>query len=78
VKAIDKYITSKMHTISGYLTQSDARIWQILMEAQSSRAIIGNLAEIGIYFGRSFFLLDMLRQDGEYIGVVICSPLKKH
>ena len=67
MEVISKYITSKMHTIPGYLTQSDARIWQILMEAQSNRGVTGNLAEIGIYFGRSFFLLDMLKRDREHV-----------
>ncbi len=61
----ENYVTGRMHAMPGYLTQADARIMLALLRDQTARGVTGAIGEIGIYYGRSCYLLEMLRQDGE-------------
>lgn len=62
-----KYIFSKMHEIEGYIDPLDALVFCTLLSAQSKAREKGALFEIGVYFGRSLFLLDLLRDSNERI-----------
>ncbi len=61
----DRYIRNQMHGVQGYLSQVDANIFSALMTSQTEAGIRGALAEIGIFFGRSFYLMGLHLQEGE-------------
>lgn len=54
-----------MHNVEGYIDPLDALIFCELISTQTNSGHKGALFEIGVYYGRSFFLLDLLRRDDE-------------
>lgn len=63
----DRYITGKMHGIQGFLSQADAYLWKEILDYQTTRGLDGDLAEIGVYFGRSYILMALLAGSGEKV-----------
>ncbi len=56
--------------IPGFLTRRQALIWGFLLEFQVSSGIEGNLAEIGVYEGRSAVLLAAWERPGEMLTLI--------
>ncbi|MFO1068845.1 MAG: class I SAM-dependent methyltransferase [Geminicoccaceae bacterium] len=54
---LDRYITSEMHGIGGWLARCDAEIMATLLNAQVAGGLGGAVAEIGVHHGKSFILL---------------------
>lgn len=54
---IRNFIFGDMPTIEGYLDPADALVFLSLLECQKARNLAGTIAEIGIFYGRSYFLL---------------------
>ncbi|NNU79392.1 class I SAM-dependent methyltransferase [Halovulum dunhuangense] len=66
----DPYIFSRMHRIPGYLDPGDALILRALLGHQNASGYRGGAAEIGIYYGRSFFLIErQLRTDERALAI---------
>ncbi|WP_112321016.1 class I SAM-dependent methyltransferase [Oceanibium sediminis] len=61
----DPYIFSQMHRIPGYLDPGDALILRAVLTHQNASGYAGGAAEIGIYYGRSWFLIRQMLRDGE-------------
>lgn len=62
---IRRYVFRDMHQIPGFLNPSNALIFGTILAGQSGEGITGSIAEIGVYLGRSFFLLAKLTNPGE-------------
>jgi hypothetical protein len=63
LKRVRKYVFSHMHGVTGYLSPVDAFTIAALLGAQQENGLTGGIAEIGAYYGRSFFLMQ-LAADG--------------
>jgi hypothetical protein len=59
------YIFRRMTGIKGYLDPVDALMISTILAAQSDARFGGSIAEIGVYFGRSFLLMAGLLQPDE-------------
>lgn len=68
MKDAKEYIFNKMHRIKGYLDPVDALIIAAILIAQNRASLVGGLAEIGVFYGRSFLLMAMLA--GQHEGVL--------
>ncbi len=55
------YIFKDMNAIEGYIDPLDALVFCALAQFQTAQQHEGSFFEIGVYYGRSFFLLDLLR-----------------
>jgi hypothetical protein len=56
-----------MHRVKGYLDPVDALAIASIMIAQTGNSLGGGgIAEVGVFFGRSFFLMAKLLEEGEY------------
>jgi len=60
------YIFRRMKTVKGYLDPVDALMISTILAAQSNANFKGSVAEIGVYFGRSFLLMAGLLRPGEH------------
>lgn len=59
------YIFGKMNDIRGYIDPADALVLTEIMSYQNSNGLAGGAAEIGVFYGRSYFLMRQLLRDGE-------------
>ena len=59
------YIFGKMQNVRGYLDPGDALMLSTIMDHQNSNGLSGGAAEIGVLFGRSYFLIRELLREGE-------------
>ncbi len=55
-----KYVFHRMPKVKGYLSIVDALSIASILIGQSKSSLSGAVAEIGVYFGRSFYLMAML------------------
>lgn len=51
------FVFHDLQKIEGYLDPPDALVYASLLEAQNMTALVGGVAEIGVFYGRSYFLL---------------------
>ena len=58
-----KFIFHDLQKIEGYIDPPDALVFTVLLQAQQKRSLIGGVAEIGVFYGRSYFLLRKLVGD---------------
>lgn len=58
------YIFRSMYKIKGYMDPADALIFSTIFEGQNQDSLTGGAAEIGVYYGRSYYLIrHLLRHD---------------
>lgn len=55
--SIRKFIFHDLQMIDGYIDPPDALVFLTLLERQKDRHLDGAIAEIGVYYGRSYFLV---------------------
>ena len=65
MKAVRNYVFRLMPKVRGYLSTLDALAIASVLNGQTSASLSGGLAEIGVFFGRSFYLMAMLMNDSE-------------
>lgn len=65
MKNVRKYIFCVMPRIQGYLGAVDGLVMASILIGQSDAALSGGVAEVGVYFGRSFYLMALLINKGE-------------
>ncbi len=65
--AIRKFIFHDLQTIEGYIDPPDALVFLSLLQTQKSRKLDGAIAEIGVFYGRSYFLLRKIAGNDEKI-----------
>ncbi|WP_337267334.1 class I SAM-dependent methyltransferase [Oryzifoliimicrobium ureilyticus] len=54
---IRKFVFQDLHKVEGYIDPPDALVFVSIVEDQDHARMEGGLAEIGVYYGRSYFLL---------------------
>jgi len=52
-----KFIFDALQSIEGYIDPPDALVFSTLLHAQTRQNMAGALAEIGVYYGRSYYLM---------------------
>ena len=62
---IDRYLRLNFYKIEGYMDRLDANLFRELIVAQIKSGIVGSLVEIGVHYGRSFFVLASGRSGTE-------------
>ena len=64
---IRKFIFHDLRTINGYIDPPDALVFLSILESQQERDLKGGLAEIGVFFGRSYFLMRKITAPEEKV-----------
>lgn len=62
-----QFIFQELRSVEGYIDPPDALVFKALLQAQTSRGLDGGMAEIGVYYGRSYFLLRKFAQAQEKV-----------
>lgn len=62
-----KFIFHDLQTVEGYIDPPDALVFLSLLQAQKREGLEGGLAEIGVFYGRSYFLLKKICEDGDKV-----------
>jgi hypothetical protein len=65
IHAIDHYLRFNFYRTVGCISRLDATIIRDLIAGQIEEGIKGSLAEIGVHYGRSFFILALGRTESE-------------
>ena len=58
-----QFIDQSLYKIRGFMHPSDARVFQEILTGQQRHSVKGAVAEIGVFYGRSFSLLAMNAKD---------------
>ncbi len=53
--------------MEGYIDPPDALVFKALLQAQTASALGGGMADIGVFYGRSYFLLQRFAAEGEKV-----------
>jgi hypothetical protein len=64
---IRKFIFGDLQKIDGYIDPPDALVFLSLLQAQTRRGLAGGLAEIGVFYGRSYFLMKKISLETDRI-----------
>lgn len=64
-KSMDRYLRFNFHRTEGLIARLDGMLFRELVTGQTKHGIRGSLAEIGVHYGRSFFLLALGRSGSE-------------
>ncbi len=62
-----RFIFQELRSVEGYIDPPDALVFKALLQAQTRSALHGGIAEIGVYYGRSYFLLRKFAQAQEKV-----------
>ncbi|MCZ7851599.1 MULTISPECIES: class I SAM-dependent methyltransferase [Agrobacterium] len=62
-----RFIFQELRSVEGYIDPPDALVFKALLQAQTKSGLHGGLAEIGVYYGRSYFLLRKFAQPQEKV-----------
>jgi hypothetical protein len=54
--SLRKFIFTDLQSVEGYIDPPDALVFLTLLQGQETLALAGGVAEIGVYYGRSYFL----------------------
>ena len=55
-RELRKFIFRDLQTVEGYIDPPDALVFLSLLRAQENNGLSGGVAEIGVFYGRSYFL----------------------
>ncbi|ACM26256.1 MULTISPECIES: class I SAM-dependent methyltransferase [Rhizobium] len=67
---IRKFIFHDLRSVEGYIDPPDALVYLSILERQREHGLEGGVAEIGVYFGRSYFLLKKITSpDDRVLGI---------
>lgn len=64
---IRKFIFRDLQTVEGYIDPPDALVFLALLQAQNVHGLSGGVAEIGVFYGRSYFLFRKVCGETENI-----------
>jgi hypothetical protein len=62
---LEQFIDKRLFKINGFLHPTDAMCLASLGQYQSQAGIVGGIAEIGVFYGRSFCLMAKMLKDEE-------------
>jgi hypothetical protein len=69
MKSLHDFILRKLRSVNGYIDPSDSLVFLSIFECQKVNNFTGGLAEIGVYLGRSFFLMRKLAEPQQVLGI---------
>lgn len=64
-----KFIFRDLQTIEGYIDPPDALVFLSLLRAQNKSGLEGGIAEIGVFYGRSYFLLKKISEGDRILAI---------
>ncbi|MES5098962.1 class I SAM-dependent methyltransferase [Agrobacterium sp. BA1120] len=65
-----KFIFHDLQKVEGYIDPPDALVFTSLLHVQQRKSLKGGVAEIGVFYGRSYFLLrKAVGNDGDVLAV---------
>jgi len=65
-----QFIFQGLRSVEGYIDPPDALVFKALLQAQTRDGLKGGMAEIGVYYGRSYFLLKKIAgPDASVLGI---------
>lgn len=67
--ALRKFIFHDLQTVEGYIDPPDALVFLSLLQAQKNNGLEGGIAEIGVFYGRSYFLLKKIGDDDKILAI---------
>jgi hypothetical protein len=62
-----KFIFDDLQTVEGYIDPPDALVFLSLLGAQTDSGLNGGVAEIGVFYGRSYFLFKKVCNGGDKV-----------
>lgn len=62
-----KFIFNDLQTVEGYIDPPDALVFLSLLQAQKNGGMGGGIAEIGVFYGRSYYLMKKIVGDADRI-----------
>ena len=65
--SLRKFIFHDLQTVEGYIDPPDALVFLSLLQAQKQQGMGGGIAEIGVFYGRSYFLLKKISDDSDKV-----------
>lgn len=65
--AMRKFVFHDLQTVEGYIDPPDALVFLSVLQGQKDRSLGGALAEIGVFYGRSYFLLRKISGSDEKV-----------
>jgi hypothetical protein len=65
--SIRKFIFHDLRSIDGYIDPPDALVFLSILESQQQQNLKGGVAEIGVFFGRSYFLMRKITSPEEKV-----------
>src|SRR5882762_10482874 len=65
--SIRKFIFHDLRSIDGYIDPPDALVFLSILESQQQQSLKGGVAEIGVFFGRSYFLMRKITSPEEKV-----------
>ncbi|KAA0698602.1 class I SAM-dependent methyltransferase [Neorhizobium sp. P12A] len=65
--SLRKFVFHDLQTIEGYIDPPDALVFLSLLQTQKQAGLEGPIAEIGVFYGRSYFLFKRIGGDAEKI-----------
>ncbi len=75
---IRKFIFHDLQAIDGYIDPPDALVFLAILEHQAASGLGGSVAEIGVYYGRSYFLFRRICGDEERIVAIDLFDVDEH
>lgn len=61
--SLRKFIFNDLQTVEGYIDPPDALVYLSLLQAQVKAGLGGGVAEIGVFYGRSYYLMKKIVGD---------------
>ncbi len=61
--SLRKFIFNDLQTVEGYIDPPDALVYLSLLQAQDKAGMGGGVAEIGVFYGRSYYLMKKIVGD---------------
>src|SRR5690606_16971258 len=58
-----KFIFNDLQAVEGYIDPPDALVFLSLLQAQTKAGMGGGIAEIGVFYGRSYYLMKKIVGD---------------
>lgn len=64
---IRKFIFHDLQTVEGYIDPPDALVFLSILQSQETKGLTGGIAEIGVFYGRSYFLVRKIAHADEKV-----------
>jgi hypothetical protein len=73
-----KFIFQDLQTVEGYIDPPDALVFLSLLQSQNDSGLTGGVAEIGVFYGRSYFLFRKICNGGDKVLAIDLFDIDQH